>query len=87
MLLLAGDNGKGFTVIRVQALLFDPYFQFESEVSRGEQNYFIYSEIKVKIPQPKGWPQVITVTHIYLSDSKDVNTKEFYIIMTIQNCK
>lgn len=87
MLLLAGDNGKGFTVTRVQALLFDPYFQFESEltgcVSRGEQNYFIYSEIKVKIPQPKGWPQVITVTHIYLSDSRDVNTKEFYIIMTI----
>ena len=87
MLLLAGDNGKGFTVICVQALLFDLYFQFESEltgfVSRGEQNYFIYSEIKVKIPQPKGWPQVTKVTHIYLSDSKDVNTKEFYIIINI----
>lgn len=80
VLLLAGDSGKGFTIICIQALLFDLYFQCESSptgfMSRKEQNYFIYSEIEVKVPQPKGGPHVIKRTHIYLFDSKDVNTKD-----------
>lgn len=70
---------KGCTIICAQALVFVPYSQPESKltsfVSRGKLNYFILSKIKVKIPQLKGWPQVIKLTCIYLSDSKEVNTK------------
>ena len=50
-----------------------------------EQNYLILLEMEIKIPQLKVWPQVIRLTHIYLSDCKEESIQGLYVLIDIQN--
>lgn len=82
-MLLAGDSGKGFTIICIEALLFDltPNLRVHLLVLCPEKNKTIsLLRDRGQGTQPKGGPHVIKLTHIYLSDSKDVNTKDSILL-------